>query len=173
MWGTPYYNDGEDWTHANGLYARASDGSLLLSLAGLNMVAEVDGDTGEINWTVLGSQVTPSDAAFALQHSPSWTPDGTLLIFANESHQREFSWVGEYTFHGEDGLQEIWSAGLDEELHTAALGHAARHADGNTLVAYGTIGVVREFSPSGSVLREISYDASVNLTELDVAVATP
>jgi hypothetical protein len=167
MWDGGFYTEGSDWTHANGLFHRASDNTFLVSLAGLNTLLEVDAATGSVNWTLEGSQVTPSDARFAMQHSPSWTSEGTLLLFDNEGWNREDSWVAEYKWTPE-ALEEIWYAGLDEGLYTPGLGHAERVQNGNTIAAYGTIGVVVEFGPGGDRVRKLSYDGSMNLLDLSL-----
>ena len=165
-----------DWTHANGIYYSADRNSYLVSLGELNTFLEVGAEDGEVLWSQEGASVQPAEAGFLFQHAPSWTPDGNVLLFANTGPGRSVSWAAELDVDGLGDAEEVWVGGLDDGLSTPARGSVERLANGNTLMEYGGLGVVREISDHGTIVREIELPsgAGINsLTLLDVFVTGP
>ncbi len=161
----PYYAPAHDWTHANGLEYSAERDSYLLSLGGINSVLEASAGDGHVLWIRQGERVHPAEAAFSLAHDATWTDEGTVLLFANEGPQRPWSWVAELeVFH--DGLREVWTGGMTDTLYTSSHGHALRPTTGNTLLAYGQTGVIRELDEDDVLVREIVLGTPVTLMEL-------
>ena len=98
-----YWNlqmDGEDWAHANSLWVN-SDNEWTLSLRFLNRIIHVDGDPssstfGDLIWDLSGNLLDSSDdwdlissasyaAQFSWQHHAWWKPDGTLMVYDNQT----------------------------------------------------------------------------------------
>ena len=88
-----------DWTHANAMIYDASDHSVIASLRHQDAVIKVDWDNGELVW-ILGPhenwQEPWSEKLLAPvgdlqwqyhQHGPSFTGDGTLVMFDNGMHR--------------------------------------------------------------------------------------
>ena len=70
--------------------------------------------------------------------------------------REEETWASEYRLHEEEGiLEEIWSYGRDEGLYARALGEVHRLENGNTMINWGTEGLLREISPDGRVVWEL------------------
>jgi hypothetical protein len=163
QWEGRYYQDGRDWTHANGIFLR--DGNWLVSLGGQATILEIDGETGEILRTLEGQDPELGDARFDMQHSPSWTPDGNLLLFVNEGPGGSSSWVAEFAVDG-DTLTEVWHTDRDGPLATDALGHTWRREDGRTLVDFGQIPVVQQLDVDGQPQWELEFAAGTWTTQV-------
>jgi hypothetical protein len=88
-----------DWTHANAMIYDASDHSVIASIRHQDAVIKVDWESGELVW-ILGPHenwkapwseklLTPiGDTQWQYhQHGPSFTGDGTLVMFDNGMHR--------------------------------------------------------------------------------------
>lgn len=149
--------DHGDWTHGNGLVYVPETDTILLSLALVDTILELDRQTGEVlrEFGPRGYAAEPG-SAFIYQHGPHWTEDGTLLMS---------SWVGqdsrvmaiEYEVD-DDGekLREVWSYGRNEGFTSIAGGQALRLENGNTLLNTGYRGLLVEVSPAGEPVWELS-----------------
>ncbi|MFT4976780.1 MAG: hypothetical protein ACI8S6_002685, partial [Myxococcota bacterium] len=152
---------GRRWSHINGLHCDST--RCLLTMGAQDAMIEIDAQSGEpLRW--LGSAppeglgleawVWPASEALVLPHMAQWTADGTLLLTGSSADGAE-TWATEFALE-DGGLAAIWSHGRGEGLGTPALGHAARLDSGDTLVNFGTRGVVQRVSAEGAVLGEVS-----------------
>lgn len=160
FWDQSPWGEGGDWTHANSIKHYAQDDTLLLSLGAINTVLELDGTTGEVLRTFGGEggyTVTEGGNPFFFQHSPRWSPDGTLLV----SHLTASSSVvaSEYTVDDErESLTEIWTWGEDARYRSFAGGEAVRLESGNTLFGVGSAGLALEIAPDASLAWALQLD---------------
>jgi len=157
-----------DWTHGNALrYYEPSD-SYLLSLAYLDTVLELDRESGAVLRS-FGAQgeipVEVDSLIFSLQHDPTLTDAGTLLMASGARTEETFAI--EYDIDEEAGvLRERWSYGQGAGLYTLAGGQASRLSNGNTLFGTGTTGLVREVTPEGEVVWEVFTGMGASFYEL-------
>ncbi len=166
-WDGNWYDDGKDWTHANGLTYSEERDSFLLSLAGQSTVMELDAADFNVRWEIEGQQLSQRDARFVLQHSPTWTSDDTVVIFVNVGVSVDASWAAEFDVSSNKPT-EIWHSGRTGEITTHALGRAARLNGGNTLVNYGVAGVLQEVDDRGDEEWELSLSGDTVLGQSDL-----
>lgn len=154
QWHAAFYGQGFDWTHANGIHYSSERDSYLLSLGHLDTIYEIDRTTGTPLQRISTDWVQRNNTAFTFQHDPHWTDDGTLMMM---SYTDNVSPVAiEYTVVAEQQrLVELWSDASDEDGPTM-LGQARRLTSGNILVNYGGKGLIREITPAGEVVWELS-----------------
>ncbi len=154
QWQGAFYDEGFDWTHANGLSYTPDRDTYLLSLGHVDAVYELDRATGvphqriDSDWAARGS--TP----FSFQHDPHWTDEGTLMMM---SYTDDIDPVAiEYTVNTtQERLVEVWSDATEASGLTM-LGQARRLPGGNVLVNYGGKGIIREITAAGEVVWEVS-----------------
>jgi len=164
-WASTFYPQGHDWTHANALHYDELADSYLISFRNVSQVLEVDRSTGEILRAFGGPlsdyAVDPPEAAFTYQHGAHWTREGTLLLTSSGSPVGgglgdQETWASEFEVDEEAGtLREVFTYGRGDGLHARALGEAHRLPNGNTLVNWGTEGLLREVTPGGGVVWEM------------------
>ena len=93
---------------------------------------------------------------FSHAHDPQWLDNGHLLLFTTSSTGLASGAV-EYELNTDSSeLVEVWSYGMDDGPFALFLGQATRLANGNTLVNFGAAGQIREVTPDGSVVWQIS-----------------
>jgi len=146
----------------NAVVSAPTRGSLLWSMWADHTVLEVDASTGGVlnQWGQLeGSWAfDPPEAAFELQHWPNFTADGTLLVSTHvpgqpgQQRAREFR-LDEHS----DTLTQIWSYGEGLDLYATYQGEARRLENGNTLVNFGTEGVLHEITASGQLAWRLQW----------------
>ena len=159
------FPDTVDWSHANNLLHDASDDSLLVNFRYQAAAVKIDRATREIvwifgepsGWGALSDKVLRADGDIRWpyhQHSPSPTPQGTLLLFDNGNYQArpfdpplpvEETWsrAVEYAIDEERRtVREVWQSeafGPDRVI-AVAMGDADWLPEtGNVLVAYGAL----------------------------------
>lgn len=150
-----------DYFHINSV-RHDDDGSLLISARHTHAVYNLDGDTGEVNWTLGGPESDfdlPDDAYFAWQHDAQREDDGTIRIFDNAA-----------TPAYRENSRVVW-LDLDKDNKTASLNrqldppeprlsdymaNATRLDNGNLLVGWGWEHFYTEYNPDG----EVVYDAA-------------
>lgn len=107
----------------------------------------------------------PEEWVFSFQHFPNRTPEGTLLVSSHVPGCREGSEPGPFR-HGfiefridrvRRELVELWRYTGGREWPRAK-GMAIRVSNGNTLVNYGTGGVIREVTPDGKTAFGVKFD---------------
>ena len=162
-WSSNHYPQGHDWTHGNALYYNAKTQSYLISFRNISTVIEIDRASGEVLREFGGEdqRYDVEGSGFLYQHGVHWTDAGTLLMTSSGTGNDGLeTWAVEYAVDPDSRqLSEIWSYGRGEELHARALGEAHRLPGGNTLVNWGTEGLLREIAPDGKVLWEMQGSA--------------
>jgi hypothetical protein len=124
-------------------------------------VVGLDLDSGAMAWELGeypgGYAFSPADIRLELQHYATFTDAGTLLLTTHVP--------------GEPDVQRIRELALDATTATATqvwtyeapgyygryAGEATRLPNGNTLIDYGTDGVVQEVTPDGVVAWELDW----------------
>jgi hypothetical protein len=155
-WDAPFYPDGFDWTHANALKPLPED-RYLLSLGHPGLVVELDGVSG-LPLSTFGNggdhPLPEGSMPWDLPHDPTLLDDGNLLVFVSDARNGRSGAV-EYALGPEDGaLREVWRVGFD--VKAIALGQAIRLDNGNTLVNFGTAGLLREYAPDGQIVWSVA-----------------
>ncbi len=108
----------KDWTHANGLSYRESDGLVVMSLRHQDWVVGIERATGNVRWR-LGDEgdfqlLGASEQWFYHQHAPEFQPDGTLLLYDN-------AFQNPHLPAGERGAVRAIGLRLDETAMTATI----------------------------------------------------
>jgi hypothetical protein len=150
-----------DWTHANSLSYRESDGSYLISLGNLDTLIEVDRATGELLDTINADTYTftQGSAKFNYQHDAKWTDDNTLLMTTTAGG----TFGVEYQVDQEAGtVDQIWSHGEGESVFAIVLGEVDDLPNGNRFVSFGMGGLVQEITETGEVVWELQARQAVD-----------
>lgn len=162
-----FYPQGWDWTHANGFDHDTVAGRWLITMRNVNTVLEIDETGAETmsfglygDWTLVGMDA----ADVKWPHNSSYTPDGTILTFVSPGGNDGFSKVVE--LERDDVAQTltvIWEAdclanGASANCLSRVEGAPERLENGNTLVSWGSVGLLQEIAPSGTVVWESSWD---------------
>jgi len=113
-------------------------GRVLLSMRNMSMLAVLDVDTGALVWAHRGG--------FSLQHEPSLTATGDLLLFDNRGGRR-----GRRTRVSLYALPDMtarwhWNGG-EGPLHSPTLGTAVELGNGNLLITESERGRAMEITP--------------------------
>lgn len=153
------------------IHWNAKDDTVLLSYPGPSTVVEVDRKTGAVvgqYGNLQGSYTfVPPDWLFQFQHSPTITPTGTLLV---STHLPQFPFgspIGPNQHAFEEfeidrasrTLTPKWAYGETADV-CGSKGFALRLANGNTLVNYGSGGVIREVTADKRIAFEVKWDVS-------------
>lgn len=144
-------------------YDERSD-AFLMSFYSLNAIVEVDRATGAVDrWfgQLPGAYAfDPVESGFWWQHGGVITPEGTLLTSSDLSAGGEETVVREYALDDATRtLTEVWSFGVGEGLYGVKMGEAVRLPNGNTMHNYGALARLREVTPDGVVVHDVSWDA--------------
>ena len=159
-----FYPQGHDWTHGDSLFYDEDRDTYLLSFRNIDTVAEVDRSTGTLLQHLGGEDsgytFLPPGSAFTYPHSVQRLTSGHLLLTASgEIDGSMQTWASEYAVDESAGtLEEIWTYGRGEGFFAYALGGARRLDNGNTLVNWGTVGLLREVTPRGEVVWEMASE---------------
>jgi hypothetical protein len=155
-------------------YDPASD-TVILSFPESNNIARINRTTGTLVATYgtgTGAYAfSPSPWSFVWQHFPNITPQGTLLVSTHLPQYTKDSPEGMHQHAFEEfqidatgkKLTRIWMYGdgtNDGGEWAASRGMALRLANGNTLVNYGTGGVIREVTPDKKTVFYVKFDIS-------------
>ena len=133
--------------------------SILFSLYGSATVVEIDRQTGAVlhQYGQAEGSYTFDDPAqgFDMQHFPSYTVEGTLLVHSHvptdTSQQRAFEYAID---HDSEQLHLVWEFGEGYPEYATYAGEAVRLENGNTLINYGSDGGIREVTAGGEVAWE-------------------
>ena len=148
-WDSGFYPEGRDWTHGNGVSYSAARDSYLISLGNIDTVYEIDRTTGAVKMKIDPVSWSVEGPVFGFPHAPSWTPEGTLLLF---SYQGMTAGAIEYAVDAEARTREaVWWRQRDG-ITITFMGSARRLAGGNTLISYGAFGLLEEVTPAGAVV---------------------
>ncbi|GEM_PF-1524823 len=152
-WESGFYDEGKDWTHANGLDLNGAGDKLLISLLGLARVLEIDVASGAVLRTLDGQTLQDTESRFLSQHSPTWSDVDRILLFVNAPEVgAEFSFAAEFDL-ALDPVQEVWDSGKESTpFYSQALGRVAALGADRVMVNYGQEGVLEEIDRSGDPL---------------------
>jgi len=154
-----------DFTHANAIDV-SSDGSYLISFRHLSQLIKVT-QSGSIAWRLGGTDsdfefVNDPLRGFSFQHGTRELPNGNILLFDNgNGHQPPHSRAAEYRLdlHAKTATL-VWQYDADPQVFGPFLGFTQRLQNGNTLVTYGAVSLIREVTPAGEVVWEVRGTAS-------------
>ena len=110
-----------------------------------------------------GLTFDPASVRLELQHYPNWTPDGTLLLTSHVPGERGVQRIRELDLDvGAGTARQVWTYAPAAGYYGDYAGEATRLPNGNTLVNFGTDGVVQELltdaSPEATIVWEIDWD---------------
>jgi hypothetical protein len=149
------------WCQSNTLFWNEDAGTLLYSFYSSMTVVELDVATGETlrSWGQLSDwKFSPPESQFDWQHGVSITDTGTMLLSAHVSTDSIEGVVREYELDEDNTtLEQINSFGVGDGITADSYGEAHRLPGGNTLQNYGTTTRVREFTPDGTVVWDVSW----------------
>ena len=152
-WDSNFYPQGFDWTHANYLSYSETRDSFTISFAHVDAVFEVDASTGEHLHSIgqLGTH-SVDEGLLGRPHAAEWTDDGTLMVFTTPLGTRESRGV-EISFDDENLTTDVvWSYGAGLDYHTIIMGAVRHLPNGNTLMNFGSKGVLEELTPESEVV---------------------
>jgi hypothetical protein len=154
-WEDGIYEGVADWTHGNSLFWSEARSSFLYSSPVLRTLVEVSFDGAIQTYGPDGTyQVEDPDDAFAVQHDANWTDAGTLLTSMTNAEGA----TGAIEYGVDDAehvFRHTWSYGFDLGVSAYSLGGARRLRNGNTLVNFGSAGLLQEVTPEGTVVWEV------------------
>ena len=154
-----------DWSHANTILYDEKDNAFIVNFRYQSALMEIDKKSKEINW-IFGEpsgwsaelkqkliHLQGNTEWFWHQHSPSFIPEGHILLFNNANYQaRPFnepvdisttkSHVLEFEIDKEHNkARKVWSSldNSDEQIVSIAMGDVDYLSNGNILVAYGAL----------------------------------
>lgn len=120
-------------------------GRLLLSMRNLDAIAVLDPDTETIVWSMAG--------AFTLQHEPTVTAGGRVLVFDN--HWQPNRWSRIVAVDPAAGtLETIYAGSPETPFYSHSCGSVASLPNGNALVTESDNGRAFEVTPSGEIVWE-------------------
>lgn len=149
-----------DWTHANSFSYDESTDTYVLSLGFVSTILVIDRKTGDVvrEYGRDGTFVDPESTPFNFQHDVNLTADGHFLMASYNADLSEIFAI-EYSIDPTTGiLHEEWSHGMGEGLQSFAGGQATRMDNGNVLFGAGTAGILREVTPDGEVVWQMTSD---------------
>lgn len=173
--GTGQHRDSAfDWFHINSV-DKDRDGNYLISARSAHTVCSVDGNTGDVLWTLGGKFndfTDMSDGAatsFSWQHHARWHGNTTLTIFDNSAASNE----------DPSAVSRGMVVDLDVAARQATLRGAYYHPqdmeavsqgsvqilpNGNVFVGWGHSAAFTEFHPDGTPLCNVHLGASAYFT---------
>ncbi|MCA9753079.1 MAG: aryl-sulfate sulfotransferase, partial [Gemmatimonadetes bacterium] len=120
-------------------------GNLLVSMRNLDMIAVVDPERESVVWSRAGLTT--------LQHDPSVTPDGALLVFDNQWQPLQRSRVV-WLDPRDDSVRREWAGTEASPLYSHSCGTSQLLANGNVLVVETDQGRVLEVAPDDAIVWE-------------------
>ncbi len=146
--------------HVNAI-DRDHDGHLLISMRNASQVVKVSSGNGDVIWRLGGrrSDFTFVDDplnGFFRQHGIRRLPNGNVILFDNgNEHTPPASRAVEYELDEEKmTARMVWE--FRDTIFALAMGFADRLPNGNTLICYGTGGRIREVTPEGEIIFEMT-----------------
>ncbi len=172
IWGCEDFYDKIDhsaqYCAANTVTWDDATGHVLFSLYSSDSVIEIDPQFGtSLRWFghIPGAwSFDPEESAFWWQHGIHYTEDGTLLVSSKDQEYATETVVREYDLDEDnETLVEIWSFGEGEGVYGPEMGEAHRLGNGNTLHNYGSGARVREVTPAGEVVWDLTFSSGTYL----------
>lgn len=162
-WNSGSYDDGADWTHANGLFYDGDEGAYYLSLYYLGTVVKIDRATGDTVWQLGGADsdfTFVNDRGFSHQHAPEVRGD-ELYVFDNGAGGEPSRAVG-YTLDTDAWTAtRIWAWETAEESRAAVLGDVDLLPGDQFLSAWGDVGQVNVTGHDGTLHLSMDVDPGV------------
>ncbi len=160
--------DGEYTCSSNTVTWDDASGHVLFSLYSSDSVVEIDPASGEsLRWfghIPEAWSFAPEDSAFWWQHGVHYTEQGTMLVSAKETRNGTETVVREYELDEDSqALVQIWSFGDGEGVYGPEMGEAHRLGNGNTLHNYGSGARVREVTPAGELVWDLTFSSGTYL----------
>ena len=156
-----FYEGALDWTHCDSLAYEAATGHYMVSMYAIGTVAEVDRESGQMNWAFGGAddQFTLANGSlFTSAHSPA-PIDGGLRLFDNREGDPPYSRVVSYELNESTRTAtEGESISLGEEYYSQILGDTVLLPDDHMLISWGTMGVITELDADRNVVWKGSTD---------------
>ena len=129
---------------------------------------KIDSTSGQILWRLGGKH---SDFTFpddplggpSMQHGVRELPNGNLLMFDNgNEHTPPQSRAVEYALDVPGHVAHlVWSYAPQPAVFAGAMGFAQRLTTGDTLITYGTLGLVQQVNPLGEVTWQMQASTGV------------
>jgi hypothetical protein len=166
-----------DVTHANSITVM-QDGNYLVSFRNLSSVWKIDANSFQVLWKLGGAGISsPSSGGptgdftfasdplggFSCQHAAVELANGDIMVFDDGvGHSPQVSRGVEYKLDTSAWTATmVWDSSPSTALYTYVLGSSQRFSgNGDTLVAYGTAGVVEEWDPTGMTVVWTLTDTS-------------
>ena len=152
--------DEPDFDHPNSL-TFDRDGNYIVSWRNQGQITKIDATSGEVHWRIGGvtGQFTFVDdpfGGFSAQHHAHILENGHLLLYDNGTrHDPPETRVVEYALDTSARTATlVWEFRHDPPIYTPFVGSVQRLKNGDTLIGYGTEGLVTEVAPDGSVVWE-------------------
>jgi hypothetical protein len=155
-----------DYVHGNSIEID-QDGNLLISSRHMDEVTKISRETGEIIWRWGGKNneftFVNDSLGFSHQHDVRRLPNGNITMFDNGNfHTPSFSRALEYRLDEDRKIAElVWEYRDSPDLYGAATGSVQRLENGNTLIGWGTAGVITEVQPDGSKVYELRLGTGI------------
>jgi hypothetical protein len=150
-----------DLDHANAIAIDPADGNYIVSFRSLDALVKIDYQTGAVVWQLGGKQnqftfVGDPLMGFQGQHSVRVLANGDLLLYDNGLHHSPpESRAVEYRIDpAAKTATFVWQFRHTPAIQTQFVGSVERLESGNTLVAFGWVGLVDEVDPSGTIVWE-------------------
>jgi hypothetical protein len=154
----------------NSLHANSLDvfpnGDYLISLHNSSSVMRIDRSQGMIAWRLGGTNsnfqiMNDPEGGFAKQHDARVLPNGNITLMDNVgltglTESVITSRAVEYQLDETAGTATlVWSYSLPTGMNSSSVGSVRRLANGDTLIAFGLLGLIRQVSQSGDVVMEM------------------
>jgi hypothetical protein len=156
-------NPPDDFDHPNSLDFDL-DSNYIVSFRAMGAITKIDRRTGAIDWQLGGrlNQFTMSGdplGGFSGQHCVRVLPNGHLLMFDNGIDRPAFnSRAVEYAIDEQAKTATmVWQYLPAPSVFSFIVGSVQRLANGNTLVEFGTTGLIDEVDPSGTRLSRGTF----------------
>jgi hypothetical protein len=162
------YDEHGNYCASNTVTWDDASGHVLFSLYSSDSVVEIDPASGEsLRWfghIPEAWSFAPEDSAFWWQHGVHYTEQGTMLVSAKETRNGTETVVREYELDEDSqALVQIWSFGDGEGVYGPEMGEAHRLGNGNTLHNYGSGARVREVTPAGELVWDLTFSSGTYL----------
>jgi Arylsulfotransferase (ASST) len=149
-------NPPNDFDHTNALDFDL-DSNYIVSFRAMGAIDKIDRNTGAIDWqlgglknqfTIIGDPL----GKFSGQHCVRMLPNGHLLMFDNGLGRPAFnSRAVEYAIDEQAKTATfVWQYLPQPSVYSAIVGSVQRLNNGNTVVEFGTTGLIDEVDPTGT-----------------------
>lgn len=151
-----------DRCDSNALFWNPDEDTVYFSSDAGHSVVEIDRQTGAVlhTWGQLPNAwpFAEGSSTFWKQHSPTRTPDGTLLMSMWTDRNNHEIVAREYEIDEKsEVLREIWTCSLEDGIIGEYAGEAHRFDNGNTMINYGDGGAIREYTDACALVWEVRW----------------